>query len=233
MPPGCSRGAHSTLVARMAPLFPRWTDSFFRAVLILVGLLVVVLPCLAMALVRSPYITHQHEPLEQPIAFDHRHHVLDDGIDCRFCHGGAYRSSSAGVPATAVCMGCHAQIWPDSPALAGVRDSWRTNTPIVWNRVTSLPDFVYFDHHAHVNRGVGCSECHGQVERMARVEKAMPMTMDWCLGCHRQPAMHLRPAERITDGSWHPSAESQRVLGAMLVATMHIDPPTTCSGCHR
>jgi hypothetical protein len=217
----------------MAVLFPRWSTHALRAVLLVLLLGVIGVPCLAMVLVRSPYVTNQYEPLEQPVAFDHRHHVLDDGIDCRYCHGAAERSAYAGVPATAVCMGCHAQIWSRSPALAVVYDSWRSQTPIRWVRVTALPDFVYFNHQAHVRRGVGCSDCHGQVEHMARVEKAQPMTMDWCLDCHRQPQAHVRPLDHITDIHWQPTPAEQAVLGPHLVRSLHIAPPVNCSGCHR
>jgi hypothetical protein len=176
----------------------------------LVSLVLIVGAAIAapMIYVRSDYGTDQFRPVVQPIAFDHRHHVRDDGIDCLYCHPNAETTAYAGIPPTEVCMGCHGQVWPDSPQLAPVRESWRTGVAIGWNRVNDLPDHVYFHHGVHVHGGVTCTRCHGAVESMARVERVAPLTMRWCLGCHRDPPNGPDTGHRIT-------------------------PLTTCSACHR
>jgi hypothetical protein len=171
--------------------------------------------------------------VEQPVEFDHRHHVRDDGIDCRYCHENAERSNYAGVPPTSRCMDCHAQVWTRAALLEPVRRSAAQALPIRWRRVHRLPDFVYFDHAAHTARGVGCASCHGRVDQMAKVVQQAPLTMAWCLDCHRHPEAALRPRERITDMEWAPDAEAQRRIGTALVRQLGIAPPTDCSGCHR
>ncbi len=189
-------------------------------------------PAALMAWVRSPLHTGKGEPIVQPVAFDHRHHVRDDGIDCRYCHYDVERSPMAGVPDTGLCMNCHAQIWTDSPLLEPVRKSYFEKEPIRWERVNVLPDFVFFNHSIHVSRGVGCEACHGRVDLMAGVQKASSLDMDFCLGCHREPWKHLRPADAVTQMGYVPS-EPQAELGWRLQREHHINPPTYCSGCHR
>src|SRR5262249_39620084 len=149
--------------------------------------------------VRTPYSDNREFPVDQPMQFDHRHHVKDDGIDCRYCHGDAERSSYAGIPATEVCMGCHSEVWSGSPMLEPLRRSWFSGKPIPWNRVHKLPDFVYFNHAVHLKKGVGCASCHGRVDQMALAYPVFSLTMGWCLDCHRNPAPHLRPPEEITN----------------------------------
>lgn len=176
----------------MAALFTPRADRWLRAALAAAFLLILGTPTLLMAWVRTPQVTGQHDPISQPVLFDHRHHTLDAGLDCLYCHDGAERSKQAGVPATSVCMGCHGQIWGRSEQLEPVRRSWFSKEPIRWNRVHRLPGFVYFDHSVHVKAGgVACARCHGDVTRMAQVEQVAPLTMGWCLDCHRQ--QHARP----------------------------------------
>lgn len=175
----------------MAALFTKRANRRLRLALLGAAALALGTPSLLMAWVRSPLATGVGSPVPQPVPFDHRHHVLDASIDCRYCHSGAERSRYAGVPPTSLCMGCHAQIWNDSPLLAPVQRSWVADRPIAWNRVHSLPGFVYFDHSAHLTAGVGCASCHGSVERMAQVYPVAPLTMEWCLDCHRDPERHL------------------------------------------
>ncbi len=214
-------------------LFPPWSDSLLRVVLALVFFGGVIgTPTLLMAWVRSPLHTDVGSPVAQPIQFDHRHHVRDDGIDCQYCHYDSERSPSAGMPDTATCMGCHAQIWKDSPQLEPVRQSFYRKEPIVWRRVHDLPDFVYFNHSIHVKRGVGCETCHGRVDNMAVVAQAESLQMGWCLDCHRNPAKHLRPPDKVTEMGYVPS-RPQAVVGAEIQKKLHIDPPTYCTGCHR
>ncbi len=219
---------------RMAtPLFSRWANPAFRGGLVAAAAVLVLTPVLLMAAAREPPVTGQGMVIEQPVEFDHRHHCRDDGIDCRYCHDGAQRSSYAGVPPTSRCMGCHAQVWPRAAMLEPVRRSAESGVPIHWQRVHRLPDYVYFDHAAHTTRGVGCASCHGRVDLMAKVYQAEPLTMGWCLDCHRHPQDSLRPLERIADMEWAPSPQRQQQLGAELAERWHIAPPTDCSGCHR
>jgi hypothetical protein len=179
---------------------------------------------------RTPYATGALDPVLQPIAFDHRHHVRDDGIDCLYCHEDAERSPYAGVPAAERCMGCHNQIWNDSSLIAPLRDSVETGQPIAWQRVHSLPDFVYFDHSIHVNRGVGCVTCHGRVDEMAAVYQVHRLSMSWCLDCHRDPAPNLRPRDRITSMTWAPDGPDQL---RRLAEQYRPRSLTHCSTCHR
>jgi hypothetical protein len=170
---------------QVAALFPPWTNTATHVVLAVVTAALIGVVSIPMLYARSPFATGQGNPRMQPVLFDHRHHVGDDEIDCLYCHGDAERSRYAGVPATEVCMGCHNQVWSDSALLAPVRESLATGTPIAWVRVHSLPDFVYFDHSIHVTSGVACATCHGRIDRMAAVYQVQPLTMRWCLDCHR------------------------------------------------
>jgi hypothetical protein len=167
-------------------LFPAWADTLFRVglgtVVLGTGLAVVAL----FGWERSPQVRQEDDERPQPVKFDHRHHVRDDGIDCLYCHSGARKERWAGLPDSQTCMGCHNQIWTSSPELAPIRESVAKNVPIVWNRVTDLPDHVYFHHGAHVQYGLTCDQCHGDVDTMPRVYMAKPMTMAWCLQCHRE-----------------------------------------------
>lgn len=195
----------------MTPLFPREANSIARLVLAAVGLGAIAVPSFFIAWARTPFVTRQQDVMDQPIEFDHRHHVKDDGIPCRYCHYEAWRSRYAGVPPTQVCMGCHSQVYAESARLEPVRASYFAKNPIPWNRVHRLPDFVYFDHSVHVTRGVDCTACHGNVDGMARVYPVAPLTMNWCLDCHRHPNEHIGHAAEGT-----PYA-----------------PPVNCSACHR
>jgi len=215
-----------------AVLFPPWVDSVVRTCLWLLGLIVVATPLLLMAWARTPYRTGQGFPIAQPVAFDHRHHVRDDGIDCQYCHATADRAATAGLPATDVCLNCHNQIWSNSPLLAAVWTSHLTRRPIEWRRITWLPDFVFFNHRIHVTKGFGCETCHGRVDLMARVYQAKPMTMGWCLDCHRRPEAYLRPVDQVTTVAWHPD-EPQPILGARLQREQDVRSLTHCSTCHR
>lgn len=216
----------------MPALYPRWTNTATRLVLgaLLTG--IVGVPTILLLWARAPFVTGELYPLAQPVEFDHRHHVQDDGIDCVYCHETAFRAPSAGMPATEVCMGCHNQIWNQSPLLEPVRASYFGDTPIRWNRVHDLPDFVYFDHSIHVNHGVGCVSCHGRVDQMAAVYQVMPLTMSWCLDCHTAPERFLRPVDRITDLGWRPD-RPQAELGAELKRQYGVRELVTCTACHR
>ena len=168
----------------------------------------------------------------QPIAFSHKHHVSDDGIDCRYCHWSVEKSAFAGIPSADVCLTCHSQLFSDSPMLAPVFEAERTGKPLRWLRVHDLPDFVFFDHSVHLAKGVGCVECHGRVDRMPRIERVASLEMQWCLGCHRHPAPHLRlPADVFNMASQPPPDTQVRAsLAAKLLPRQRL---TDCSTCHR
>ncbi len=183
-------------------------------------------------LVRSPYATNEGVNVDQPIPFSHKHHVTDDGLDCRYCHTTVENSSYAGIPAVKICMNCHSQIFSSSPILAPVRDAFKNNKPIVWNRVYVLPDFVYFDHSIHVQKGVGCTTCHGQIDQMPLTAKAASLQMEWCLNCHRNPAAYLRPLDQVYNVNYQPPVD-QMALGSRLMAEYHVQTKQDCTTCHR
>lgn len=203
-----------------------------RRVLVLGVVLIVGLPLLLMWWVRTPYVTGEGHSVVQPVPFDHRIHVTGLQIDCRYCHNTVERAASAGIPSTAACLPCHNRAWREGPVFAPVRRSLSTGRPIPWRRVNGLPDYVYFNHAIHVSKGVGCETCHGRVDRMARVQQAAPLTMSWCLDCHRQPERHLRPVEQITTMGWRPR-RPQEVVGPELARRYHVAHLTNCSACHR
>jgi hypothetical protein len=155
------------------------------------------------------YGINRKVPLEQPVPFSHKHHVGDDGIDCRYCHTSVDKAAFAGIPSTDICMTCHSQIWTDSPNLTPVRESFQTGRPIRWARVHDLPDFVYFNHAIHLKKGVGCVSCHGRVDQMPITWKEKTLSMAWCIDCHRDPKKNIRPAEHIYDMAWRPAANQQ------------------------
>ena len=153
-------------------------------------------------------------------------------MDCRYCHTGVERSAVAGIPPTQTCMNCHVMVKPDSDSLKVVKASWNTKKPIQWVRVHKSPDYVYFDHSAHINVGVGCKSCHGRIDRMNVVMQAEPLSMSWCLECHRNPEEHLRPLSEITNMEWLPDANHNEFAQQMML-DLYITPPTDCQGCHR
>jgi hypothetical protein len=216
----------------MAALFPRWANTVVRATLVAAGCTLVGVPVALMAWVRTPNATRRYQPVAQPIAFDHRIHVTGQRIDCRYCHFSVERAASAGIPPSTTCVACHSDTWMSSKELALVRSSVATGQPIRWNRVNALPDFVYFNHAIHVAKGVGCETCHGRVDRMAAVYQAAPLTMSWCVDCHRDPASHLRPLSEITTMGWTPPVP-QRALGEELVRENNVRSLTNCTTCHR
>ena len=185
----------------MPQIFPRSSNSLSR-LSILSG--VMALPTLFGFgfLFNMTYSAEVHLPKTQPVQFSHKHHVGDDGIDCRYCHTSVDKSDSAGMPSTYTCMSCHSQLWNDSPELAKVREAFRTGQPIEWARVHDLPDFVYFNHSIHAKKGVSCVSCHGRVDEIPLMYKENTLTMEWCLRCHRNPENNLRPREYVYDMAW-------------------------------
>jgi hypothetical protein len=181
------------------------------------------------------YATQVQIPREQPVQFSHKHHVGEEGFDCRYCHNTVDKSAAAGMPSTHTCMTCHSQIWNDSPLLEPLRESYRTGQPIKWTRVHDLPDFAHFNHSIHIKKGVGCSECHGPVDEMPLMYKAESLTMQWCLDCHRKPENRLRPADQVYNMDWKRPA-NQKELGLELKEKYHVLNDfqlTNCSICHH
>ncbi|AKT42131.1 cytochrome c3 family protein [Chondromyces crocatus] len=216
----------------MAFVFPPWSNTAIRAgiaALLLGGAAAIAAP---MIYIRTSWNSGQGYAPVQPVQFDHRHHYQDGAIDCRYCHNTVERSATAGMPSMGKCMGCHGQIWNDSPKLEPVRQSYFSGLPLRWRRVHDLPDFVYFNHAIHVNKGVGCVTCHGRVDQMAAVQQVAPLTMKWCLDCHRAPEGHLRPLETITDMAWSPGGAGETV-GHEVAAELGVQRLTHCSTCHR
>jgi hypothetical protein len=212
-------------------VFNRSTNTFSK-VSIFGALFAVAAVLYGLALInRSSYVTWAGVAREQPVPFSHRHHAGELGIDCRYCHTTVERAAVAGVPPTATCMNCHKEIWATSPTLEPVRASSRSGASIPWIRVHDLPDFVYFDHSVHVHKGVGCETCHGRVDRMNLTWQESSLQMEWCLGCHRDPARFVRPREEIFNMLWEP--DDQATLGATLVAEYGIESRTDCYVCHR
>lgn len=204
--------------------------SIFGAVFIIAGLAWV-----TAGVNRSGYVTQAGITREQPVQFSHAHHVAGIGIDCRYCHTSVEESDFAGIPPTKTCMNCHSQIWANSPYLEPVRSSFRTNKSLEWTRVNDLPDFVYFNHSIHINKGVGCNTCHGPVHRMPLMRQEKSLQMEWCLECHRHPEKFVRPKEEVFNVAWE-QPENQEAIGRELVKKYHILSPrrlTDCSTCHR
>lgn len=214
------------------PLFPPWSTTVLRAGLGLICLALVAAPSLLWAWERTPYVSGEQDPKPQPIKFDHRHHVRDDGISCFYCHTDARRAATAGMPAASICMGCHAQVWKDSDELEPLREAYFSGAGLAWERVTRLPDFVFFDHSIHIAKGVGCVTCHGRVDLMAQVYAVKPFTMHFCLDCHRAPEAFLRPPSRVADMEWPAASPSER-QGPRLRSQLHVHPKTDCTTCHR
>jgi len=216
----------------MSQVFHRSTNTLSR-VSIFGG--VFILGCLVWAwaeLNASTYATRARTPVEQPVPFSHEHHVGGLGIDCRYCHTSVENSSFAGIPPTKTCMNCHSQIWVTAPMLEPVRQSFRTDQSLRWIRVHDLPDYVYFNHSIHVAKGVGCTTCHGQIDRMPLTWQEASLQMSWCLDCHRHPEQYVRPKSEVFSVAYQPPP-NQVEIGTNLVKEYHIQSLTSCSTCHR
>lgn len=213
-------------------VFPRWSNLLLPTILV-VGLLAPLYVALMVAYGFSPETTDVGYMPTQPVPFSHAMHAGTLGMDCRYCHNTVERSAYAAIPPTQTCMNCHTQIHATSPQLAVVRESFETGMPIPWVKVHDLPDFSYFDHAAHVNRGVGCVSCHGRVDQMEVVRQYAPLSMGWCLECHRNPEPNLRPTDTMTIMSFDQRRELSRDERLSLRDLFHINPSENCSTCHR
>lgn len=218
----------------MAQLFRPGANSIAAAIIVVLLALPPAAVAAAYFLWASPYATDQNLTREQPVPFSHAHHVGELGLDCRMCHTGVEKAAFAGIPSTHVCMTCHSQIWTNAAMLAPVRESARSGQPLHWLRVNRLPDYVFFDHSVHVAKGIGCSTCHGSVQTMALMRQDQPLTMGWCLDCHRHPEQHVRPTSAVFDMSWRASPD-QLERGRRLITEylIHTEQLTDCSTCHR
>jgi hypothetical protein len=218
----------------MPQVFTRRTNSFAKASILIVLLLLVLTCASVWAVWWSPYMTRKHLALDQPAPFSHQHHYAGLGIDCRYCHTTVETSSFAGMPSTETCMTCHSQVWTQAPVLEPVRESRRTGQPLRWTRVHDNPDFVFFNHSIHVRKGVGCSTCHGRVDQMPLVSKEHSLWMRWCIDCHENPAKFVRPKEQVFNMAYEPP-RNQLQLGRELVKSYNINAGqlTDCSRCHR
>ena len=217
----------------MANFFPRWTNRAALEVVLCLGVLAAALAGGVTYYFTPKYTRAGHMPV-QPAAFSHAVHVGQLGMDCRYCHSFVEVAAHSNIPATQSCMACHTQIRATSPKLEAVRESWKTGRPVNWVRVHQVPDYAYFNHAVHVNRGVGCFSCHGAVNRMEAVWQDQPQSMAWCLACHRAPENFLRPPREIFNVNRKPgTAGNQRVTGKNFQAAWEVNPPVTCGGCHR
>jgi hypothetical protein len=212
-------------------LFPPWLDVVVKAGGVLAGAGGLYVVFLLYYGIHPKAMDEGYMP-EQPVPYSHALHAGTLGIDCRYCHNTVEHSAFASIPPTQTCMNCHTAVWPQSEKLVPVRESYATGMPVEWVRVHDLPDFVYFNHSAHVTRGVGCVSCHGRVDKMEEVYQHAPLSMAWCLSCHRNPDPHLRPVEEVTNMEWV-APEDPAVYGAGLRAAYDINPPQDCSTCHR
>jgi hypothetical protein len=215
-----------------SPAADAWLRLFMVAALSLVAGGIV----FAIGIARSDWMTNAGlHPAAQPVPFSHKHHVGGLGLDCRYCHDAVAQSARAGMPATHTCMTCHSQVWTGAPMLAPVRESWAHDKSLRWHRVALLPDYVYFRHDVHIAKGVGCVECHGRVDRMPLTYRAKPLTMQFCLDCHRDPAPRLRPKDQVTSMTWEPSGDREE-LGRKFVKLYGVRSArklTDCVTCHR
>jgi hypothetical protein len=216
----------------MAQIFHRSTNTVSRLSIYGALFLAVGAVFLLYGFSISPYVTDVNEAKVQPVPFSHRHHASELGIDCRYCHTTVETSSDAGMPATKTCMTCHSQIWTGSPMLEPVRASYRDDRSLEWTRVNAVPDFVYFNHSIHVNKGVGCTTCHGPMGDMPLTWRANTLLMGWCLDCHRQPENFVRPRDQVFSISYKPPS-NQHELGLQLVKEYKIQSLTNCTTCHR
>jgi len=215
----------------LSQIFPKWTNSLPLIILVVAG----------MALLGgvgffwyygSPWFINVGYRPAQPVPYSHKLHAGDLGVDCRYCHIGAEKGKYATVPPVQTCMNCHTMVKPESEKLALIRASWTTGQPLEWVRIHKLPEYAYFNHSIHIAAGVGCASCHGRVDRMEKVTQEKPLSMGWCLDCHRNPEQHLRPLDKVTDMNWEPG-ENQAEFAAEQIRKLNLAPPENCSACHR
>ncbi|MBI1200220.1 MAG: cytochrome C [Phenylobacterium sp.] len=221
----------------MPQIFKPSADTWLRTFAAVAALGLIAAALFGAGVARSDWVTRAGWPVEQPVPFSHKHHVGDLGLDCRYCHSDVEEGRYAGLPSSHVCITCHSQLWTGAEVLEPVRASFAENRPIAWKRVAALPEYVYFDHHIHVARGVPCVECHGRIDEMPLTWRAKPLQMRFCIDCHRDPAPRLRPVNQVTRMDWTgwASDPANRGFGERAMRRFHIQPAklTDCNVCHR
>ena len=217
----------------MANVFPKWVNTVPIKVIVAI-ILIKTAVVLGVTYYATPKYTRVGYEPTQPVAFSHALHSGQLEIDCRYCHTFVDRAAHSNVPTTQVCMTCHSMVRKDDPILAPIRDSYESGEPIPWIRIHKTPDYVYFNHSVHVNRGISCMECHGSVQEMDVVQHSKSLSMGFCLECHRNPEEYIRPPEEVYNLDWErPDTEefNKEVVG--FVHDWKVNPPQSCSGCHR
>ena len=215
----------------MAQIFPSWTNKLPLLLLCAVIFLGTGVIGFFYYYASPKFTDVGHRPV-QPVEYSHKLHAGDLGIDCRYCHVSVETSAVANVPPTRTCMNCHTLVKPDTEKMLKVRESWQTGKPIEWVRVHKIGEYAYFNHSIHINRGVSCISCHGNIAEMEKVTQAEPLSMSWCLDCHRNPGPNLRPVDQVTNMYWE-KPENQDEFAKKVIDEKHISPPVNCAGCHR
>jgi len=212
-------------------VFPKWTNKIPATIVVsLLGFL-----CTTIFVFWywfSPKHLNVGYMPEQPIHYSHKLHAGTMGIDCRYCHFNVERGQFAGVPPTEVCMNCHTLVKTTSPEIIKVREAYSSGQPIPWVRIHKLPEFAYFNHSAHVNKGVSCVVCHGRIDQMDVVHQVQPLSMSWCLDCHNNPAKNIRDRKLITNLAWHPEGDPVE-NGRKFMEMYHVNTRRDCNTCHR
>lgn len=217
----------------MANVFPKWVNSIPIKVIVAL-LLIKTAVVLGVTYYATPKYTRVGYAPTQPVPFSHALHVGQLEMDCRHCHTFVDRSEHSNVPATDTCMSCHSMVRKNDPVLAQVRESYESGEAIPWVRIHKTPDYVYFNHAVHVNRGISCVECHGRIDQMEVVHHSKSLSMRFCLDCHRNPEEYIRPPEEVYNLAWErPTDEESQAEFAGFVHDWNVNPPQSCSGCHR
>ena len=216
----------------MSDIFPKWTNKLPSRVLVGLALLGTAAVIGVTYYFTPKYTDVGYQPV-QPVFFPHSVHADQLGLDCRYCHHDVEKSWYSNIPGAGVCMNCHNQVLAADNRLAPIRESSTNNTPIPWVQIHKLPDFAYFNHSVHVNRGISCVECHGQVHKMDEVAQAKPLSMRFCLDCHRNPAASIRPPEEVFNLDWQRPEDFTKTRGQEMVRHWNVNPSQSCSACHR
>jgi hypothetical protein len=216
----------------MSDIFPKWTNKLPGKVIVGALLLGAGVTAGLTYYFTPKYANVGYQPI-QPVGFSHAIHAGQLNIDCRYCHNGVEKSWYSNIPSANTCMNCHNQVLKDDPKLALVRESAQSGKPIPWVQIHKVPDYVYFNHSVHVNRGVSCVHCHGRIDKMDEVYQAKPLSMSFCLDCHRDPAKNLRAPEQVYRLDWTPPKNFAETHGAKFTHDWKVAASQNCSACHR